>query len=937
MGIALRTASLHTKLMLTLAAVVVAMAAASVTVLTGQERERRMRELDARADRIASLLSRSLAPTLWTVDYEAVQGQLEALAPIPELVSFRVSAGRQGLVAEVVRQRHVDPAQAVTRELPIVFTPQGGSPQEVGRVEVVFTRELAEAAIRNARNTITALIVSVMVVLYAVTFVLLRRLVGRPIVRMEEMVDRIASGDFGARCAATSQDELGRLATRVNAMADTLDQSTNRLRSSEAKYRSIFENAAEGIFRLDREGRLQDANPALASLMGYPSADALMEAANAPGAVSREPAPFLCAEQVRALFRDLDERQQIIGAEQRLTRADGLQIWVQLNARPQEAEGEGPAGLEGLATDITDRKQAAEVLRRHRDELEATVRQRTAQFEEATLRAEEARQRAEEASRAKSDFLANMSHEIRTPMNAILGMSQLAMRTALDSRQQNYVQKIHAAAESLLGIVNDILDFSKVEAGKLDVEAVDFDLGEVLDNLANVLGMKAEEKGLELVYVEPPDLPQALVGDPLRLSQVLLNLGNNAVKFTERGEVALTVQKKAQDPDGVELHFEVRDTGMGIAPAQLERLFQPFEQADASTSRRHGGTGLGLAISRQLVRLMGGELEVQSEPGRGSRFFFTLRFTLQAKQPGPVPLRQEGLLGSRALVVDDNACARELLVEMVEMLGLKADWAVDGNEALQKVAAAEAGGTAYDIVLLDWKMPGMDGVDCARRLHELTRSHPRPPTVMMLTAFSRDEVLRRLADQRVQVAALLTKPVTPSTLFDASCQALGVASAAALRGQRRQKAQVEHQARLQGARLLLVEDNEVNRELALELLTDEGISVAVAFDGREALQMLERERFDAVLMDCQMPVMDGFAATRALRKRAELADLPVIAMTANAMVSDRQKALDAGMNDHIAKPINVGQMFSTLARWLGPRRQSLKQELDGASSPAGPL
>ena len=911
--------------MLALAVVVLATAAVSVTVLTNQERERRMRELEARADRIASLFSRSLAPTLWTVDLGAVQGQLEALAPNPEVVHFRVTTPGQGTVGAVVRQPAADLSKAVVLRRPIVYTPRGGAPQEVGQVEVAFTRAVAEQAIRNAQNTITTLIATVMVVLYAVTFVLLRRLVSRRIVQMEETVDRIASGDFAARCAVHSHDELGRLAVRVNAMADTLDQSTCQLRLGEAKYRGIFENAAEGIFRLDREGRLHDANPALAWLLGYPSPQALMDAANAAHAPARDPAPFFSQEQVQALFRNLDEQGQIVGAAHQLTRVDGARIWVLLNARPHEpgAPGGARAELEGLLTDITAREQAVQDLRRHRDELEHAVRERTAQLEEA-------KRRAEEANRAKSDFLANMSHEIRTPMNAIIGMTHLALQSDLNPRQQNYVQKIDVAAESLLGIVNDILDFSKIEAGKLDIEHVEFHLGDVLDNLASVLGMKAEEKGLELLYVAPPDLPLALVGDPLRLSQVLMNLGNNAVKFTEHGEVFLVLEIAARGAGWVELRFEVRDTGIGIDPALCERLFQPFEQADASTSRRHGGSGLGLAISRQLVRLMGGELGVRSDPGHGSRFFFSLRFPLQPSFAPAVPPRQQGLAGCRVLVIDDNAPARELLAQMLLSMGLHADMARDGEEGLHRFRKALAAGSAYDLVLVDWQMPRMDGVEVARNIqalassqHQQYQQHPRQaPTVMMLTAFSRDEVQRRLEEQRVQVAALLTKPVTPSALFDACCQALGVAVVATARAERRKGARMEHQSKLKGARILLVEDNEINREVALELLTGEGIVVEVATNGREALERAQQEPFDCVLMDCQMPVMDGFEATRALRERPRLRDLPVIAMTANAMVGDREKALAAGMNDHIAKPINVDDMFSTLARWIAPGRSA---------------
>ncbi|MEP6503976.1 MAG: response regulator, partial [Betaproteobacteria bacterium] len=403
-----------------------------------------------------------------------------------------------------------------------------------------------------------------------------------------------------------------------------------------------------------------------------------------------------------------------------------------------------------------------------------------------------------------------------------------------------------------------------------------------------------------------------------RLRQVLLNVGYNAVKFTERGEVVVVVAVVAQHAASVQLRFEVRDTGIGMTLPQRQRLFQPFSQADSSTSRRFGGTGLGLAISRQLVHMMGGELEVDSTPGRGSCFQFSLSFELQ---PGPVAnlsLRRDGLQGSRVLIVDDNACARDVLSNMGIALGLDADTAVDGEDALRRVALADAGDRPYDLVLLDWKMPALDGVECAHRLARRPHQRHPTPTVLMLTAFSREDVQKRLDQRRVAVGALLIKPVTPSTLFEACSKALGLAVPRSTRSLQREMAMHGHQASLRGARILLVEDNAINREIASTLLGNAGIAVTVAVDGKEALDVLAAQRFDGVLMDCQMPVMDGYAATRALRGEPRWRDLPVIAMTANAMVGDREKVLAAGMNDHIAKPVKVDEMFATLARWIKP-------------------
>ncbi|WP_395459175.1 response regulator [Azospirillum melinis] len=707
-----------------------------------------------------------------------------------------------------------------------------------------------------------------------------------------------------------------RMLADTNAELDTkkseLETANEAFASANRRLNLILHSASDSICGIDRDGMITFANPATSALTGYSNEEllggnlhALIHSRRADGSHF----PALECPVTEVLLSGESRR----GLEDTYWSKAGTPFLVEYTASPMLAEGK----VEGAVVvfhEIAERKRAEAAMQR-------------------------ARLAAEAASRSKSEFLANMSHEIRTPMNAILGLIHLLQQTELNGRQADYVQKVRVSAQSLLGILNDILDFSKVEAGKLELERVDFRLDDLLQTLAVIVGSAAQEKDIDVLFSVAPDVPLDLIGDPLRLQQVLINLAGNAIKFTEAGEVVVSVGVRSLGDERAVLDFAVRDTGIGIAPEQRDRLFQAFSQGDSSTTRRFGGTGLGLAICARLVRLMKGAMDVESEPGKGSVFRFQAEFDRHPdgagrrtggaaagwpdSHPRPVPR------DLTVLVVDDNPTAREVLGAIATGFGWTVTACCDGRSAIAELERAAAAGHAYDMVLMDWKMPGMDGIEAARRIR--ADVHAGTPMIIVISGYGRERLGARF--EEAGISGFLVKPVTASTLLDAVTVAYAQAGHGApllpspvpapsggsglggLSG-----AAWDASRALHGRRLLLADDNDISRQVAFEILERAGASVTTASTGREALECVRAagQPFDAVLLDVHMPDMDGFAATAAIRALPGGQQLPIIAMTASALPEDRQRCLDNGMDAHVPKPLDLPQLFATLARWIGP-------------------
>jgi len=528
-----------------------------------------------------------------------------------------------------------------------------------------------------------------------------------------------------------------------------------------------------------------------------------------------------------------------------------------------------------------------------------------------------AKDEAEQASRFKTEFLANMSHEIRTPMNAILGLTHLVLQTDMTARQNDFLNKINTSAGSLLRIINDILDYTKIEAGKLEIENISFNFDGVLDNLSNIITFKAEQKGLEVLFNVSPDVPRWLIGDPLRLEQILSNLFSNALKFTSKGEIVLNADVIKKEDNNVTIEFKVKDSGIGMTEKQLKKLFQSFTQADGSTTRKYGGTGLGLSICKQLVNLMGGNISVSSEPGVGSTFQFVLPFPVDTEQVSKAMYITDDFADKRCLVVDDNEVSRLIFTQNLTSFSLKCKAVSSGKKALEELEKSDK---PYDIVILDWKMPDMDGIETAQRIKKL-KNLKKTPNILMVSAYGREEVVNRAKEAGFD--SFLIKPVNRSILFNAIVDMIsdkGSGDAQARKNRRMLDDKSAMLAKVSGAKILVVEDNEINQEIVAELLNTNNLQITLANNGLEAVAAVEKESFDLVFMDIQMPEMDGLEATKTIRDKG-YTEIPIIAMTAHAMTGDRDKSLNAGMNDHVTKPLDPKKVYEALVQWIPEREQ----------------
>ena len=663
-------------------------------------------------------------------------------------------------------------------------------------------------------------------------------------------------------------------------------QAEQALLVAETRQRVVLENIVDGIITIDYRGIIESFNRAAEKIFGYAAGEVMGQ-----NIKMLMPEPYASQHDGYLARYGVTGEAHIIGIGREVEgrRKDGSIFPLELAV--SELEIQGRKMFSGIVRDITERKATERAL-------------------------VEARDTAESSTRAKSEFLANMSHEIRTPMNAVINLAYLAQQGELPHRGREYLRKIEDSGKNLLAIINDILDFSKVEAGKLQLEEISFDLHRLFQQLATTVNYRAVENNVEVMFQTDREIPRHVVGDPLRLGQVLTNLIGNALKFTENGEVVLSIRIVERSEEQIRLQFSVRDTGIGMSAEQVSRLFSSFGQADGSITRKYGGTGLGLAISQHLVQLMGGSILVESELHQGRNFSFTIPLQTSHEATPECRLPASAREQVRILVVDDNETARHIATETLRSFGFTTNEAASGEGALEALSNASQLQASYDIVLLDWKMPHLDGLETLEKIRR--HSAIKQPKVIFCTAYGVEPA--RDHSTHLAVEVYLSKPFNNSTLLDAIHQCLGHAPIPLEEVPRTDEKLAQELSKLANVRILLVDDNEINQMIGADLLQCQNIPVTAVGSGQAALDAVKTQRFDLVLMDVQMPEMDGLEATRRLREDPTNKHLPVVAMTAHAMESDREKSLAAGMNDHLTKPIDPEELYRALVHWVGKSR-----------------
>ncbi|MGD9723893.1 MAG: response regulator [Pirellulales bacterium] len=698
-----------------------------------------------------------------------------------------------------------------------------------------------------------------------------------------------------------------RVLEKVRVEIASREQAVEALRQTEEKYRSIFENAVEGIFQTSLDGHYVSANPALARIYGYDSPDALRS-----GVCDIQHQLYVDPQRREQFQRLMLRDGAVIAFESQVYRRDGSVIWISENAHVVcDAQGR-PLYYEGTVTDITDHVQS-DSLRREKEAAEA-------------------------ACHAKSQFLANMSHEIRTPLNGVIGMLDLLAGTDLSAKQQRYAQIAKSSADSLLSLINQILDFSKIEAGKLELDIADFDLRTVMEDTVEMFAGRAQQKSIELACQISPDVPTSLRGDPDRFRQIVINLVNNAIKFTEQGEVVVRATLDRQSEEQTVVRLAVSDTGIGIPPERHGRLFHSFSQVDVSTTRKYGGTGLGLAITKTLVELMGGQIGFESRPGHGSTFWCTLSFGRQSAEQRDVCRIPQELRRLRVLALDDNATNLEILREQFTSWGLSLTTVSEGVQALETLRQAAAAGRPYDLAILDVQMPDMDGFQVAQAV----RADAVIRDIVLLVFTSMGQDLDEMDLAALSLSGYIHKPVRQSRLLDAIVNA--TSQALVVRSQLPAACAPAKDAQTQrGARVLVAEDNEVNQIVVSEILARAGIECRVVGNGRTAADLATREHFELVLMDCQMPDMDGFEAARHIRTHESASPfdaprrrVPIVALTANAIKGDRERCLAAGMDGYLTKPIEPTTLVETVRSYLEGRQHAAEQNGHAVSAAVAP-